>query len=83
MIGPVTPTMTKGWQARMAKTMAPSTEAKRTSLTPYCIPVLVNMSSENARAGIILYSVSQHQFIIVQATYLIVKKKKLLGPARL
>lgn len=63
----------------MANTTAPSTEAKRTSFTPYCIPVFVNMSSEKARAGIILHSAGQHRPVIGQAMKLVVEKKKLLN----
>lgn len=54
VMGPVTPTITSGWQARTAKTTAPRTEDRRTSFTPYCISVFVNMSREKARAGRIL-----------------------------
>lgn len=31
---PVTPTITKGWAAKIEKTTEPKTEARRTSLTP-------------------------------------------------
>ena len=51
VMGPVTPTMTSGWQASKENTTAPSTDARRTSLTPYCMLVLVNMSREKASAG--------------------------------
>lgn len=51
---PVTPTMTKGWQAKIENTTEPSTDDKRTSLTPKLIAVLENMSSEKANAGSML-----------------------------
>lgn len=51
---PVTPTMTSGCAAKTEKTTEPSTEARRTSLTPKLIFVFVNISSEKARAGNIL-----------------------------
>ena len=51
---PVTPTITSGCAAKIEKTTEPSTEARRTSLTPKLIFVFVNMSSEKARAGNIL-----------------------------
>jgi hypothetical protein len=51
---PVTPTITRGWAAKTEKTTEPRTEARRTSLTPKLMSVLVNISSEKARAGKIL-----------------------------
>jgi hypothetical protein len=47
----VTPTITRGWAAAMAKTTAPRTDARRTSLTPKLMFVLENMSREKASAG--------------------------------
>ena len=51
---PVTPTMTSGCAAKTEKTTEPSTEARRTSLTPKLMFVFVNISNEKARAGNIL-----------------------------
>lgn len=52
---PVTPTITKGWAARMEKTTDPRTEDRSTSLTPKLMAVFENISRENAKAGMILH----------------------------
>ena len=54
----MTPTITRGWAAAMAKTTAPRTDARRTSLTPKLMFVLENMSREKASAGRMLEFVS-------------------------
>ena len=50
-MGPVTPTMTRGCAEKREKMTQAMTEERRTSLTPYELCVLVNMSREKARAG--------------------------------
>ena len=57
-MGPVTPTMTSGWQAKSENTPHASTEDRSTSLTPYELWVFVNMSREKARAGRMLVKLS-------------------------
>lgn len=55
---PVTPTMTKGWQAKKENNTEPSTDDKRTSLTPKLMAVLENISSEKASAGRTLLAIN-------------------------
>jgi hypothetical protein len=60
VIGPVTPTIVNGCAANNEKTTAAKTEERRTSFTPKLDLVLANISNENARAGRILYMVSEY-----------------------
>lgn len=55
---PVTPTITKGWQAKIENDTEPRTDDKRTSLTPKLIAVFENMSSEKASAGSMLLTMN-------------------------